>query len=437
MTNTSDNAADARLALGNRLARLRQAAGYTQESFAPRTFYGRSSIANIETGRQIAPREFWIRCDEVLGTGGVLTQAHDRLNLAEYHRHVGALSLDGAPGLPTDAWGLSEEAGATRSCLISYCDVIHHGDRPCTEQRPTVDLGYVEHWNRLLSVLVAAGNTAGGQGLIDIVAHEVRIIAEHARSTAGATATALRLTTARWLEFGSWVADNQGEHATATTWLTHAHGLAVAADNEIMAAYLLMRRAQQATEHGDPQTSLALLGQVNLARMPARIGALLATRSAQAHAALRNGPASRRAIRTALTMLDRGDTSDALDAELADHSTTAYVLAHEGLCLSSLAEPNGAVATLESVLATWPHTQRLDEGLFRAHLAVAQAGAGAYDEAVAEAGRALQIGAQTRSTRTLRVVEQIMNLDLRGAAGHTELAAQWTATNEQRAIRQR
>src|SRR5690349_5607969 len=67
------------VALGARLAGLRVAAGHTQEVLARATFYGRSSIANIETGRQRAPREFWARCDTVLASDGSLVDQYDRI----------------------------------------------------------------------------------------------------------------------------------------------------------------------------------------------------------------------------------------------------------------------------------------------------------------------------------------------------------------------
>jgi transcriptional regulator with XRE-family HTH domain len=63
---------EARLALGRQLAALRRAAGHSQHSFAGLLLYGRSTLANVETGRQNVPREFWRRCDAVLGTGGRL-----------------------------------------------------------------------------------------------------------------------------------------------------------------------------------------------------------------------------------------------------------------------------------------------------------------------------------------------------------------------------
>ncbi|MBM0255520.1 helix-turn-helix domain-containing protein [Micromonospora sp. 4G55] len=67
--------------LGRQLARLRTLAGYTQHSLAPLLHYGRSTVANVEVGRQRPPRRFWERCDEVLGTGGQLTAAFDQLQV--------------------------------------------------------------------------------------------------------------------------------------------------------------------------------------------------------------------------------------------------------------------------------------------------------------------------------------------------------------------
>ena len=45
----------ARLALGRLLAKYRKAAGLNQYQLAPHTHYGRSTIANVEVGRQNVP----------------------------------------------------------------------------------------------------------------------------------------------------------------------------------------------------------------------------------------------------------------------------------------------------------------------------------------------------------------------------------------------
>ncbi|MBV9448047.1 MAG: helix-turn-helix domain-containing protein [Streptosporangiaceae bacterium] len=68
----------ARKALGRQLAAQRQAAGYSQQAFAPLTGYGRSTLANVETGRQNVPRPFWVRCQEELGIDS-LAPAYDEI----------------------------------------------------------------------------------------------------------------------------------------------------------------------------------------------------------------------------------------------------------------------------------------------------------------------------------------------------------------------
>lgn len=74
------DAAEARRALGRELAAARRAAGYVQEALAQKVRYSRSTIANVETGRQSVDREFWVRCEAVLGTD--LAQRYDRLEQA-------------------------------------------------------------------------------------------------------------------------------------------------------------------------------------------------------------------------------------------------------------------------------------------------------------------------------------------------------------------
>lgn len=51
-----DDVEQARRTLGRQLALLRKAVGYSQHQFAPLTSYGRSTIANVEVGRQRVPR---------------------------------------------------------------------------------------------------------------------------------------------------------------------------------------------------------------------------------------------------------------------------------------------------------------------------------------------------------------------------------------------
>jgi transcriptional regulator with XRE-family HTH domain len=61
--------------LGRQLAEWRKAAALTQHQLAALTWHSRSSIANIETGRQKATRRFWELADCALGADGVLVKA--------------------------------------------------------------------------------------------------------------------------------------------------------------------------------------------------------------------------------------------------------------------------------------------------------------------------------------------------------------------------
>src|SRR5215475_540994 len=70
----------ARQALGRLLAGYRKAAGLNQYQLAPFTLYGRSTIANVETGRQNVPRDFWERSDRAVNAGGRLLAASEHLD---------------------------------------------------------------------------------------------------------------------------------------------------------------------------------------------------------------------------------------------------------------------------------------------------------------------------------------------------------------------
>ena len=72
----------ARCALGADLATYRRAAGYSQAELARLTTYSRSTVANVETGRQHAPLGFWQRADTAVGAGGALTAANDKVEAA-------------------------------------------------------------------------------------------------------------------------------------------------------------------------------------------------------------------------------------------------------------------------------------------------------------------------------------------------------------------
>lgn len=72
-----------RLALGQQLAALREAAEFIQPQIARRTGYSRSSVAHAEAGRQLLTREFWTTADELLQAGGALLTSYEQVRAAK------------------------------------------------------------------------------------------------------------------------------------------------------------------------------------------------------------------------------------------------------------------------------------------------------------------------------------------------------------------
>ena len=74
---TPEGLRQTRRGLGGQLADLRKAAGFTQHQLADAIYASRSSIAGIETGRQNADRDFWIRADHLTHADGALLAVYD------------------------------------------------------------------------------------------------------------------------------------------------------------------------------------------------------------------------------------------------------------------------------------------------------------------------------------------------------------------------
>jgi len=95
----SDAVETARRALGAKLAAYRRAAELSQEDLAGLAGYSRSTIANVETGRQHVPREFWALVDSAVHADDALIKANDDVEAATRQEHVEAAQQAG-PYLP-------------------------------------------------------------------------------------------------------------------------------------------------------------------------------------------------------------------------------------------------------------------------------------------------------------------------------------------------
>ena len=112
--------------LGRTLAALRRAAGLNQAALAAAVHYTRSTVANVEVGRQNAPEGFWARCDEVLGADGALRRGHQAICYARAVHHnrdseVIPIPTNGGPGTePAIDWDLLALVGRAAGQVLQF-----------------------------------------------------------------------------------------------------------------------------------------------------------------------------------------------------------------------------------------------------------------------------------------------------------------------------
>jgi transcriptional regulator with XRE-family HTH domain len=94
--------------------------------------------------------------------------------------------------------------------------------------------------------------------------------------------------------------------------------------------------------------------------------------------------------------------------ELGGHSTIDYVRASEGRCRQLLGESAAAMRAYEEVLAGCPRDGRLDDGMWRADLALAYLDEGEPQRAAEVGLSAVRVATATSSARALRAVGRLL-----------------------------
>ena len=299
--------------------------------------------------------------------------------------------------------------GVPRSYL-GLSDVPKHGDgssdRTGQNSGEFADPMLHASWADLLGVLSARSNTVGCADLRRPAEGQSRLIATARAAASGPERSRLMALESHWTEFRSWIEAN-GHHPTrAEPLLDLAYTLAVEAEDQHLAAYVLMRKSQQALDDGDAVRATRFARRARQTHpLPPRTSALCLVREAEAHALAGDAVASREMIDQALRLVSR--PSDSADP-LGGHCTVDYVRAYEARCRQMLGESAAAMKVYEEVLADWPQDGRLDEGLWRADLALAYLDEGESERAAAEGLSAVLVARSTSSVRTLRAVGRLL-----------------------------
>ncbi len=365
----------ARRALGRQLAAFRVAAGLSQHQFAPLTHYGRSTVANVEVGRQNVSRDFWQRCDELLNADGALVRSYDELAaLISREREQHHLPL------------------AARLELGSPAQVV----QVLTHLR--------EQWH----LLVKTDNLLGPRYALAGVLDQIAIIEALLRPTRDKTRTEVTQLAARYAESAAWLHEDVGDMARARYWTGRAMEWAQEAGDPLMLAWTLFRRSQQATAAHDAGQVIGLARAAGRDgdELPAPMRAAIFQQEAQGHALDGDELAAQLLLDQAHAWAATDDAGDARHGH-GSFCTASYLEIQRAKCWQMVGKPRQAAVAYELALTDLPAVYYRDRGTALVGLANAYAAISEPERAATVAVKALRIARSSGSTRMLHEITAV------------------------------
>ena len=309
MTDSAD-ITQARQALGRQLASLRLAAGHTQHSLAPLLDgYSRSTLANAETGQRGAHRDFWVRCDEVLATGGTLTHGFDQIESTKRDQHELRARTSQVERVARFRQQQDATAAQARAVLEGMASQQNGpaNDEPLDLLLPPIptatghlaDADYVEGIRRTSQRLVTLDGQHGADDIASLAVRSFRAV--HHRLGTGAYQPKierdLQSAAAELAEVAGWLLYDADRHAAARQLNTEALHYAHLAGDRGIEQLTLNNMGNHAVRLQRPAEALAIARRLR-ASEPAspRLQAMVRLREAQALAASGQGTDARRAF---------------------------------------------------------------------------------------------------------------------------------------------
>ncbi|MFG1676358.1 helix-turn-helix domain-containing protein [Micromonospora sp. NPDC049282] len=388
--------------LGHQLAELRTAAGHTQHVFARLVQYGRSSVANTETGRQQPDRAFWTRCDAILQTDGVLAQEYDRIVAYARQQRRASVMKTATSLRPSATLADTAEASLSRQDRVRRhleVDLARHD----------VTTGYLESCEQAIAGHGRAARFRAPKTLlVDLLTDVEDLQLLLGRSH---TAMTLRRTTrliAQTAGLLSLTLLKLGDLPSSRRWARTARAAATEAEDPATSTWVWAQDAYWHFYAGDHAGAVAVARHAQqLAGGLATVGGTLAAAlEARAHAALHTHSDAKGAIVVAEATLSR------LGPEHVEPSAFGYDEAqlrfHAGNALTYLGDTAGAWAAQDRALELYPPEDYLDRsliGLDRAvcllHLHEAQAAAQQLADVLKQVGPDQRIGLLSNRAREI------------------------------------
>lgn len=263
--------------------------------------------------------------------------------------------------------------------------------------------------NSLLKTLehyTATDNLAGPRSLVNVVPQQLQFIESQIEEARGKDRSHLLYVGSRFAEFGGWIYQDTGALDTAMQLSSTALDFAQESGDDRLAAYILMRKSNIATDAGRSELGLRLANTALAGRdkLPPRLRAVILRQLA--HAQLQSGDVEScaRTLEAAFKLAARTPDSE---NDLALYCTPEYLEMEAAHCWVELGRADDAVATLQRGLADWQPEFRRDLGLCLARLSIAHASRAEVEHAVYVAERALSIAHETHSYRVFSQLARI------------------------------
>jgi hypothetical protein len=399
---SSDDINQMKADLGRMLAEMREAQECTQlDLITERHVHtSRSSIANVETGRQFPGESFWAECDQALDAGGALLAEYRKVAAAirerkRIKRLAGPRRLDRAP-VPQSRTALPQPR------------VHYPGERPVQArsahrlQGSQLDAA-IGHLAGQWHALVRTDNLFGPHHALASVHQQLSILGSLLEYAAGGPRRDALSLAAKYAESAAWLHEDTADMGTAQHWTRQALEWATEAGDHAMVSWVMFRRSQQATTIGNAAqaVSFALAAQRHEGALggPARAAAL--QQEAQGHALAGNERACHERLDAAHASAAPMDTDRDGRIGHGDFCTSTYIEVQRANCWLTLRRPHLALPILEQAVREVPDAYRRDRAQAQVRLARAYAALGQYDGAAALSASTLQIAREAGSDRSL------------------------------------
>lgn len=450
----SDAIPAAKLALGRQLAAYRDAAALKQQDLSPRIHFGRSTIANVETGRTTCSRDFWAKCDRELAAGGALVRGYEELQalVRAHHIEVAAVmeqqraskireaqvaQVPIGPGVSIDSPntvtmsvrldGREVTVAINRRVLMqaglgTFLEAFALGPRldelaAATDQVPhqritVTSPAQVEeiltHLREQWHALVRTDNLLGPRFALAGVLSQIAVVEAllpELRDQPRRTAVGLG---SQYAESAAWLHEDAGNATQARYWTSRAMEWAYEGDDQRMVAWTIFRRSQQAAAVPGPAQALSLAqaARRNEEQLATPTRAAIRVHEAYAHALDGNERTSQDLLDEAHTWAASDTVGDAHEGH-GSYCTADHIELQRAACWLALGQPKKAIRLYEQAIPGLPVVYQRNRATALSQLAVAYLGDGNLDQAASTAHSALPVARSSGAGRTLGEIRSV------------------------------